>query len=435
LSDANVSLKRPLLIDFLTAKVSELKFFLTATIPLYFLSLVLLRYQKSDIGGARFDTELFHLPVIEYIAHNWRLPDPVDYGVFSLPLWHFIAALLLQFPSGEVVLHTFQVLVGMTTLYLIFKMLSRSTSNLVAGLGSATLALNSYFVSSSFFPTTDGLAIFTFVLFLFATQKIYTEVPSRWIYVLLTCAIVFSALNRQMFVYLFIVYFIVFFRKKKLLRILLELLPAGFLVTFGFLYFYLDYCGLLSGSSCATVGTFQQLPVVLNLSGAGILFAFFTLPVFLDREIFAWRNIAFLISLFAFVIVFFFSFGTSSILSSRVGSGGAIFLLRNRVFNDSPWFDILSVSIFILGIILAYTKFVASKWLVQSAIVIWLFTLLGPAAFQRYFEPYLLILGILLVYSNWKTIFNSNLKLFFLWIAVLIGFQGLEFSLSAMLVN
>ncbi len=430
--DAKSSMKDHSNIGKITSKVVGLRSFLLITIPIYFLSLLLLQYQKSDIGGARLDS-VFHLNLIRHIALNWNLPDPSNYLVFNIPLWHFIAAVFLQFPSGRLLLSIFQLIIGISTLYMIFKMLTRYGSNQVASIGSAIFAVNSYFVSSSFFPTTDGFAIFTFVLFIATIEKTLSNRVRKRHIVALTFAIAFSVLNRQMFAYLFVIYLIVYFGKRKSWRIFVDLLPAGVLVAAGFILFYIDYCEILTHSSCATVGTFKNIPVISNLSGAGILFSFFILPVFIDKRALIRRNLLILFTVLVIVSVFFLTYGTNQILASNAGSGGSIFLARKMLFHNSQWFDVLSVTTFVLGILLAYFKSSTGRWLIHSASIIWVFSVLGPNAYQRYFEPYLLLLGILFVYSNWKVIFNAKSKLFHIWVFVLFGFQVLEFLLSSLL--
>jgi hypothetical protein len=138
--------------------------FLRLVVPLYSVSVIILQFHKSDIGGAEFDTQ-FHLGLMRYIAKNSQLPNPIEYKSATLPVWHFLGAFFLRIDNRGYCLHLFQFVIAILTLWLVYDSLRTHLSNFQSALGVSALGANSYFVSASFYPNTDCIAIFSYVLF------------------------------------------------------------------------------------------------------------------------------------------------------------------------------------------------------------------------------------------------------------------------------
>jgi hypothetical protein len=410
-------------------RIVALQSFAVIVLPSYALALFMFKFKKSDIGGASYDAINFHTPLIFYIADNWRLPEPSGYTPFSLPLWHFIMAGVYKV-GGSRLIDILQFIIAILTLYLLFSILSRFVSTTKSAIGSATLGFNSYFVAASVYPTTDGLAFFSFLLFLFTVNKMVLRTATIADLVVMNVSVSLSALNRQMFVFLFLIYLCVFCRRRGLRQVIIDLLPSGFLVSISLYIFYVDYCGILNNSECDTVGTFKSLPVIVNLSVAALLFAIFTLPILLVRKTFVPSAIPLMVLSGLASTFFFLFYASQAILKSTVQTGGGFFKLREWLGASSEVFDILAVSIFLVIVTLLYRRMPNERWMIHSVLVVWISTLLGPVAFQRYFEPYLLVLGLMVTFSMQKALFADRKILFFIIVILLNLFQFTELLLS-----
>jgi len=393
----------------------SIKHFSVIVLPSYAMSRFLLNFQNTDIGGAKFDSDKFHIPLINFLALNGTLPEPEEYKPYSLPLWHLFGASLYKLSGGFQLLQLAQILIALATLYLFYSILTVYVTSTEAAIGCSGLAFNSYFVSASAYPTTDGLAIFSFVLFFSTVQKMITRSVNGKHIFLINIAISLSALNRQMFVYLFLIYLMIFFKQRKLFRIVLDLIPSGLLVFCCFYLFYVEYCNFPNNPECVTIGTFGSLPVVLNLSAAAFLFVIFTLPILLSRSMPFPSIVPVIILISVSTALFFLTYGNSQIARTNVQTGGGVFKFREMIGSFAGLFDVFGITACLVIIISLHHQKSTNLWMLNSVLVVWLSTLLGPVAFQRYFEPYLLVLGIMITFSMKKSIFYKHVNTFKGW--------------------
>jgi Dolichyl-phosphate-mannose-protein mannosyltransferase len=408
------------------------KSFAFRVLPLFIIGHILLLFQKTDVGGAKRDARVGHLPLIRYIADNHHLPFPGDYHVANIPLWHFLAAALYQITNSTLFISIFQLVLAVTTLLLLDSLLKNYVSESIAILLVSVVAINSYFISSSHFPTTDGMAIFTFTLFFYSLHKLLKKPESRTYLLLVNIAITISALNRQMFVILFLVYGFAFFKKKSIYRIFFELLPSLLLVLSGVYLFYVRYCDFLNSDVCWPIRQSRDLvfPVVVNLPVTCSLILVLLFPIFFRKEI-VQRKI-FPIHVLSFVTIFIFMeiYGSKKILTERGITGGGFYKFRELLGPFSIVFDVISLGLFLVMMTLIFQKFKDGLWVFKSIIVIIASSIFGPYAFQRYFETYILILGTLFLAINSEAIF-SRLKISLKhWSYFLIFFQISEIVAS-----
>ena len=408
------------------------KLFATRVLPLFIIGHILILFQNTDVGGAKRDARVGHLPLIKYIATHGNLPFPGDYHVANIPVWHIFASLLYRITNSALFVSIFQIALAIATLLLLNSMIKYFVSEQISILLVSSVALNSYFISSSHFPTTDGLAIFTFTLFLFSLHKLFIY-PEKFKYLLLAnFAIAISALNRQMFVILFLIYIAAFIKNKPLHRIIIEILPSIFLVFIGFYLFYVKYCDFLNSDVCWPIRQSRDLafPVIVNLPVTCSLIVIFLFPILLNRGIIERRLIRVNTSFIVGLLIFMEAYGTKKILSEKNLTGGGFYKFRELLGSLSIFFDVISILLFFILSLLIFRKFKSGFWVYQSLIVIVSSSIFGPYAFQRYYEPYILILGCIFLAINKERIFSQLKFSIKHWSYFLIFFQLLEFVAS-----
>jgi hypothetical protein len=110
-----------------------------------------------------------------------------------------------------------------------------------------------------------------------------------------------------------------------------------------------------------------------------------------------------------------------------------VFKIRDYLGVFSPAFDILTVSLFLLSVFVIRSKSTKDAWLFYGAAIVCFSTLLGPVAFQRYFEPHLLILLLLAGLSEFGAYAKPIRPRFLAWLIFMVTFQVIELSGSALL--
>ena len=410
----------------------RLVLFFTAMFCVLTVGLILIQYQVSDIGGAKRDARVGHLPLIQYIAKYSELPNPAEYAVAHIPLWHFSAAGLINISGGIFLIHIFQVFLALLSLYLLFTILCKITAYKIAILGTMVLAFNGYFIAFSYFPTTDGLAVTLFMSFVWVLVRIQDHPGGIFNTVLLNLIISCSVLNRQMFLFLFLIYGLSLIGKRRILLIFTDVLPSIIVIGTGFFYFYVKYCDLLNSDECWPVRQTRDLyfPVLVNLPVVCFLVALFFFPVlYLNRD-FSIISKTRVLSIFIGVFIFFGLVGNGLIEKGSFVVGGGLYKFRQGIGSISLVFDVVSVSLFIVILYLSYMKLSSNKWILHSVLVLSISSLFGPFAFQRYYEPYLLILAIVFIFSNSLDIFMGKSRYFLTWIFAMCMFQVFEFVAS-----
>ena len=413
--------------------VSEKSAFSKRVLPLFLAGHVLIYFQKTDVGGAKRDSAVGHLPLIKYIAEHGNLPLPGDYHVANIPVWHFFAAFLYNISNSTFFIALFQITIAVVTLFILESILSQYVPQSVSNLLVTSIALNSYFISSSHFATTDGLAIFSFSLFLFALNKLYFY-PDSFIYiVIINISLALSALNRQMFIMLFVIYAITFFRRKPISRIIVEVLPSGLIVVMGFFLFYVNYCNFLNSDVCWPVRQSRDLvfPVLVNLPVVMLLVVIFLFPILVMRETRNIKNLILGSIILVALAIFFELYGNKKIFSERNLTGGGLYKFREIFGSVSVLIDIISMTFFCIITLVVYRKNGYGSWAYQSILVFVLSSVFGPYAFQRYFEIYILILCALFLSINSGKIFSSSIISLKVWSIFLIVFQVSEYLASA----
>jgi len=408
------------------------KLFATRVLPLFIVGHILILFQNTDVGGAQRDARVGHLPLIRYIATHNNLPFPGDYHVANIPVWHIFASFLYRITYNTFFISIFQIGIAIATLLLLNSIMKYFVTENISILLVSSVALNSYFISSSHFPTTDGLAIFTFTLFLFSLHRLFIY-PEKFKYLLLAnFAIVISALNRQMFVILFLIYLLAFIKNKSLLRIIIEILPSLLLVFIGFYLFYFKYCDFLNSDVCWPIRQSRDLvfPVIVNLPVTCSLIVIFLLPILLNRGSIDRKSILVCLSFIFGLLIFMETYGNKKILSEKNMTGGGLYKFRELLGSLSIFFDVISIGFFSLLSLLVMRKIKSGFWVYQSLFVIVFSSIFGPYAFQRYYEPYILILGCIFLAINRERIFLHLKFSMKHWSYFLIFFQLFEFVAS-----
>jgi len=409
--------------------------FAVITLPFYLGNTILLQFQVSDVGGAKFDSKYVHLPVIKYISEYGRLPSPENYSPWGLPLFHFIASIPYRFVWGIFLLHFIQTIIAISTLAILYKMACTYIKPVNASLLAASLSANSYFVASNFYATTDGFAIFAVVLFLREIQNLRLSGYGKLNFYLLNLSLILATLNRQVLVYLFLIYLIAASKKVSQLRKFLYISPAFFVTLLSFYLFYFEYCNLLGNNPCKSSWNFSQLPVFSNLPASAFFYVVFTGILFwCYKNIFLTRLFATLVCTFT-VMFFFLTFGEQLIINERVQTGGMFFHLHDFLGIWAPALDIFAVTLFLLANFIFVPRIIGESWLLYAASIVCIFSLLGPVAFQRYFEPYLLVLLLLASASFFGSSEKVSTRHFRVWLFFILIFQSLETSASCFFSN
>ena len=406
--------------------------FIFILLPIFFTSLILLKYQISDIGGAQRDSRVGHFPLIEHIAQYKTLPRPEEYSVANIPLWHFLAAWIYTIFESQNSIRIFQIFISVIGLAFFYSVILKFTTKHVALFATLALSVNGYFLASSYYPTTDGFALNLFIIFCWILDRRLKNPGTIGYLFWLNVSIALSALNRQMFLFLFIIYGLAFIGQRKLSRIILDIVPALSVVAAGFYLFYERYCQFRISDSCWPVRQSQDLyfPVLVNFSIVGFLVAMFCLPILsLNKEYGVISKTKILLT-FLFVFMLYSAIGEQVIQRGNFVVGGGFYKLRERLGNGALLFDSLSVSIFILVIVIAHRKLRECRWALKAIVVVSVSSFFGPFAFQRYFEPYLLILVLIYLSSNWRDIFSGNNNRSRAWVFGLFLFQTFETALS-----
>lgn len=408
------------------------KYFAFSVLPLFIAGQILILFQKTDVGGAKRDATVGHLPLIRYIANHHNLPLPGDYRVANIPLWHFLAAILYGVTNSSIVIAAFQLSIAVSTLLIMQSLLRQYVSSLITNLLVSAVAINSYFISSSHFPTTDGLSMFSFTLFFYALNKLMTE-PKRIKYVALAnFSLAFSALNRQMFIILFAVYAITFLRKKPIPRIFIEILPSVTVVLVGFYLFYVKYCNFLKSDVCWPVRQSKDLvfPIFVNLPIVSLLIAIFVFPLFASQTLFETNTMKLILMATVGTMSLMHLYGSKKINSEKNITGGGLYKFRELFGSFSIFFDVIAICSLLLIIFLVFRNNQLNSWAFQGILVFVLSSLFGPYAFQRYFETYLLILCAIFLAMNSEQIFAKSKFTLKYWAVVLILFQASELIAS-----
>jgi hypothetical protein len=231
-----------------------------------------------------------------------------------------------------------------------------------------------------------------------------------------------------MFVILFAIYAITFFKKKSIYRIFLEVLPSTLLVFSGFYLFYVGYCDFFNSDVCWPIRQSRDLvfPVFVNIPVICSLIVLVLFPVLVRREVAARKLISLNVIFIIGIIVLMETYGSKKILSEKEITGGGIYKFRELFGSFSIFFDVISIGLFFVLTSMIFRMFKRESWIYQSLIVIVLSSIFGPYAFQRYFEPYILILGSIFLAINSKNIFSTSKFSVQKWAVFLVSFQILE---------
>jgi len=130
------------------------------------------------------------------------------------------------------------------------------------------------------------------------------------------------------------------------------------------------------------------------------------------------------------VTIFFSSIAESAIVSSQRDQGGGIFVFRSSLGNRAVLFDLCSVLLCLFLCFILYLKLPESRWILRALLIVDITLLLGPEAYQRYFEPYLLILGLLVLFVYFGKLTGRLNSRNSEWVVIILLFEISEFLLS-----
>jgi hypothetical protein len=245
-------------------------------------------------------------------------------------------------------------------------------------------------------------------------------------------SLAFSALNRQMFVILFVVYAISLLKRKTILRIVLEILPSAVIVISGFYLFYVKYCDFLNSDVCWPVRQSRDLvfPVLVNLPVVSSLISIFLFPIIATKKLIEAKSLKLISVSAATLIVFMYLYGSEKIDSEKRITGGGLYKFRDLFGSFTLLFDVISISSLSIIAFFIFRLHKADSWTFHSILVIVASSIFGPYAFQRYFETYILILCSIFLAMNAEKIFIKSKFTLKHWALFLIFFQASELLAS-----
>lgn len=401
--------------------------------PFFLLGFVLINISKSDVGGAKWDSA-WHKNLIQHVANYGRLPSPENLGVLNIPIYHIGMSFFYRAGHSFLVPHIVQVFLSIVSLFVFTNLIRKiSKKKSIAILSGICLVTNPYFIASSYYITTDVLAIFCFVMIFDLLYEGRIRKYDVKKIILLNFFVTVLVLNRQMFVYLVALICIMFIYDRKFTKFIFYFSPSVLTILFAFYFFYIDYCDLINENLCATSQIIStNIPILTNLFLTTYLIAFFLLPYAIfslnnlklfDNKIHLILVVGFLV--FVSVMVFFES-------KSVVDEGGAVLIVRNLFGDFSFISDILAFTIFMVISLTSKSWGSIQTFLTMTLIFIVVFSLLGPFAFQRYYEPYLLIVCLIML-GNCSVKLDEFMRRNWFFVLAVCQFLQLFFSTQSKL--
>jgi hypothetical protein len=255
-------------------------------------------------------------------------------------------------------------------------------------------------------------------------------------FALINVALVLASLNRQVFVTLFFVYVFSLRKEEYSRKLILRILPSITICSISFYLFYANYCRIFIDYDCYHgPPLFEHFPLLPNLSGMAFLLLFFAFPAFAAMFSIDLRDTLVGCSILLITSTAVIILNQNATTNTVLKSGGAVFIFRNFFGSYTVFFDTALLSFLIFTFYLLANNLRHIRWYLAGLASLALTLSLGPYAFQRYFEPYILILCLLVVSSTWTGLLANRPRLFNYWLIAMSGFQFTEFLLSCFYQN
>ena len=374
-----------------------------------FVSLIL---GENSSGGSKIDSiitlqfvENFNYGFsngLDYFISTNQIHSPIFYFLLSKSIsvfGNYFSSLLYLLISSLIPLIFYKILKK--------KFLSSDNKNSLFAI-SLIIFLSPYFRSSCVWITNDNLALLFILVSMYFLICSYIRLTQKnYYYFLSIIFLIIGSYIRQNYAFLFVFYIIKGFEILDR-KTLLYLIFLSFLLSLpAFLYIEKIY---VAGSN-----VFAMRPNYLNNLFIYLsIISFYFLPFFLaEKNIFKYKNIIFIqkqksfILSIATILLFYFND------SDKFNFGGGAILKLSAIFEFMPFLLLSSI----LGIFLITYYYRNIKNL--SPLILIFFSFPFPILYQKYFDPILVILLLILSGSEIieknlkKNNFNTNFLLFY----------------------
>ncbi|MCK4871559.1 MAG: glycosyltransferase family 39 protein [Phycisphaerales bacterium] len=350
--------------------------------------------RTPDWPIASYDEKMYHRPVIEQFAQQWPAVDLRDYASATTPGYHLLAAAVWRHTNPA----TVRVVSGLACVLaplLLYGFVSRRLGPGPGALITCTVCLCNYVIGSAAFLTTDSFSLIFVIVALGAMLRALDGAGRRWL-VIAAAAVIAVVLVRQIQVWLCGPLLVTAWLCRKHDRASLPIGMAGCAAAGAAVaYFLWLWGGLTPPSFAAQHGggwNFAAIPYILSLFGLlGICYIGFLAPSRYDKS-------ALLIGAAAGLVIALVFVTAPSEPAGRWA--GVIWLAADKL----PVIAGRSVVFIVLCPLggAAVALWASRTWdrgggvLLLSLLAFTIAHTANAQAWQRYYEPFLLILCALL---------------------------------------